>query len=88
MCRLPGMELKVVDSEGQTLPPEKAGEICVRGDALMKGYRGQPEATARALQGGWLHTGDLGILDGQGRLRVLDRRDDLIVSGGENIYPA
>ncbi len=88
LCRLPGMELKVVDSEGQTLPPEKAGEICVRGDALMKGYRGQPEATARALQGGWLHTGDLGILDGQGRLRVLDRRDDLIVSGGENIYPA
>jgi len=88
LCRLPGMELKVVDSEGQTLPPEIAGEICVRGDALMKGYLGKPEATARALREGWLHTGDLGVLDTQGRLRVLDRRDDLIVSGGENIYPA
>lgn len=88
LCRLPGMELKVVDSAGQTLPPEIAGEICVRGDALMKGYLGQPEATARAFQEGWLHTGDLGILDSEGRLRVLDRRDDLIVSGGENVYPA
>jgi acyl-CoA synthetase (AMP-forming)/AMP-acid ligase II len=63
------------------------GEICVRGDVVMRGYWRNPEATARAMRGGWLHTGDIGRFDEAGRLHVLDRSDDTIISGGTNIYP-
>ena len=69
-------------------PTESAGEILVRGPVVMKGYAGRPDETARALAGGWLHTGDIGRMDDEGFLYVLDRRDDLIVTGGENVYPA
>ena len=79
--------MKVVGSGGESLAPGEAGEICVRGPNLMRGYLGQPEASARVLRRGWLHTGDVGVLDGEGGLTVLDRRDDLIVSGGENNNP-
>ena len=85
---LPGVELRIEDEEGNVLPPGTPGEICVRSRTVMSGYLGLPEETARALRGGWLHTGDVGVLDGHGRLRVLDRRSDLVVSGGENVYPA
>ena len=83
-----GTELAIRGPDGTDLPPDEPGEICVRGPTVMSGYHDRPEATARALRGGWLHTGDVGALDGAGFLQVLDRRTDLVVCGGENVYPA
>jgi O-succinylbenzoic acid--CoA ligase len=87
MRPLQGTELRIVH-EGRDVTPGTPGEILVRGPTVMRGYLNHPQATARALQGGWLHTGDIGCLEADGALHVLDRRDDLIVSGGENVYPA
>jgi O-succinylbenzoic acid--CoA ligase len=83
-----GTELRIVDSAGQVCAPGDAGEIVVRGPTVTPGYLNRREESARALRDGWLHTGDIGYLDDEGYLYVLDRRDDLIVSGGENVYPA
>jgi O-succinylbenzoic acid--CoA ligase len=80
-------EIRVV-TDGHDAAPGEAGEILVRGPVVTVGYAGQPEATARAIVNGWLHTGDIGSLDSDGYLYVLDRRDDLIITGGENVYPA
>lgn len=77
-----------IERDGQPVPHGEAGEIVLRGPTVTPGYTGRPEETARALQGGWLHTGDIGRLDDEGYLYVLDRRDDLIICGGENVYPA
>ncbi len=85
---LPGLSLRIVAAGGGTAGEGEAGEIQVRGPSLMAGYLGEPEASAQALAGGWLHTGDVGSLDGRGRLRVEARSFDLILSGGENVYPA
>ena len=85
---LPGVEIRIVDRGGKPVAAGCEGEIEVSGAIVMEGYLADPESTAKAIRGGWLETGDIGRLDERGRLCVLDRRSDLIVSGGENIYPA
>ncbi len=81
------VEVRVVGPDDRPLPAGEAGEVCVRGPIVMSGYWRNPEATAEALRGGWLHTGDVGRFDAQGYLTLLDRSKDLIISGGSNIYP-
>ena len=80
-------EFRVVDEDDKTLPPGEAGEVVVRGDIVMTGYWQDPVATAATLRGGWLHTGDIGSVDEDGFLTLLDRSTDMIISGGTNIYP-
>ncbi len=82
-----GTEVRIVDAEGHVLPNGVVGEIAVRGPQLMRGYWNLAEATAEALRDGWMHTGDAGIVDDEGFLFVQDRTKDMIVSGGENVYP-
>lgn len=81
-------ELRVVDPADRDVPAGEVGEIIARGGNMMLGYWKKPEATAEALRGGWMHTGDLGYLDSDGYLYVVDRLKDMIVSGGENVYSA
>jgi acyl-CoA synthetase (AMP-forming)/AMP-acid ligase II len=82
-----GVEIRIVDEEDRPLPIDAAGEVCVRSEVVMAGYWRNPEASAQALKGGWLHTGDLGSLDSDGFLTLKDRTTDMIISGGANIYP-
>ena len=82
-----GVELAVGGPGDVALGPGEAGEVLVRGPSVMRGYWNQPEATARTLANGWLHTGDVGRLDADGFLTLLDRSKDLVISGGANIYP-
>jgi long-chain acyl-CoA synthetase len=82
-----GIEVRVADAEDRPLAPGAPGEVLVRGDAVMRGYWRNPEASETTLRGGWLHTGDVGSLDADGFLTLLDRSKDLIISGGSNIYP-
>ena len=81
------VEVTIRDPEGGEVLPGDVGEVCVRGDVVMSGYWNNPDATANALRGGWLWTGDLGSFDADGFLTLKDRSKDLIVSGGSNIYP-
>jgi long-chain acyl-CoA synthetase len=81
------VEVRVVDGDDHALPVGEIGEVVVRGDVVMTGYWNQPDATADALRGGWLHTGDVGSFDDDGYLTLRDRSKDLIISGGMNIYP-
>jgi long-chain acyl-CoA synthetase len=82
-----GVEVKIFDDQDRELPHGEVGEIVTRSDCVMKGYWENPEATAKARRGGWLHTGDVGSLDTEGFLTIKDRSKDLIISGGANIYP-
>jgi fatty-acyl-CoA synthase len=86
---LDDLEVRIVDTETQAnLPPDKSGEILVRGWSVMKGYYKMPEQTAKAIDAdGWLHTGDLGVMDADGRLRFLTRIKDVFRVGGENVAP-
>ncbi len=82
-----GVRVSVVDEQDYELPAGETGEIVVRGDLVMKGYWNNAEATAETLRNGWLHTGDLGNLDSDGYLYITDRKRDMIISGGANVYP-
>ncbi|MDA8344793.1 MAG: AMP-binding protein [Thermaerobacter sp.] len=86
---VPSAELRVVDNSGQPVPRDGAtlGEIVARGNSVMAGYWRRPADTEAAMVGGWLHTGDLGVVARSGAIRVVDRKKDLIISGGENIAP-
>jgi acyl-CoA synthetase (AMP-forming)/AMP-acid ligase II len=82
-----GVQVRIFDDRDGPVPAGEPGEIVVRGDLVMKGYWNQPDATAETLRSGWLHTGDVGYLDEDGYLYVTDRKKDMIISGGANIYP-
>ncbi len=84
-----GVEVRVVDEADKPLPPgpENIGEIVIRGHNLMKGYYRNPDATAEAFRGGWFHTGDLAYADEDGYLFVVDRKKDMLIRGGYNVYP-
>ena len=85
---LPETEVKIISSEGDTLPVGEQGELLARGYMVMKGYDGEPEATAQAIDAaGWLHTGDLAVMRPDGYFRITGRARDMIIRGGENIYP-
>jgi acyl-CoA synthetase (AMP-forming)/AMP-acid ligase II len=81
------VEVRIVDEEDRPVSVGQTGEVCARGEIVMKGYWNNPEATAKTLRGGWLHTGDIGRLDEDGFLYLVDRKNDLLISGGFNVYP-
>ncbi|MCW2856848.1 MAG: AMP-dependent synthetase [Marmoricola sp.] len=84
---LPGQRVAIMDAQGNLVGVGERGEVVIQGANVMQGYLNRPEATAEALGDGWLHTGDVGILDEDGYLRLVDRIKDMIIRGGENIYP-
>ena len=84
----PLIRVEIMNDEGDVLPQGETGEICVRGDLIMKGYYKAPEKTAETIVNGWLHTGDIGHLDADGYLHITDRKKDMIISGGFNVYPS
>jgi long-chain acyl-CoA synthetase len=83
----PGQEIRIVDADGDEVPTGTDGEVLVKGPNVMRGYLGRPEETARVIVGGWLRTGDVGHLDTEGYLTLVGRSKDMIIRGGENIYP-
>jgi long-chain acyl-CoA synthetase len=84
---IPGFEARIVDEKDTDVPPGEVGELIVKGPGVMKGYLNQPAATAEALRGGWLHTGDLARQDEDGYIFIVDRKKELIIRGGYNVYP-
>lgn len=80
-------QVRLLDDDNNEVAPGAAGEICVRGPLVMSEYWNQPDQTAQAMAGGWLHTGDIARADAEGRLYIVDRKKDMIVSGGFNVYP-
>ena len=84
---IPGAEVRILDEDDRALPNGEIGEICCRSPAVMRGYWRSPEATADTIRDGWLHTGDVGYLDEDGYLFIVDRKKDVIIRGGFNVYP-
>ena len=84
---LPGVEMRIFDDQDNEVPVGAVGEIVVRGPNVMLGYLNQPEATAEAMRSGWYHTGDLGTMDEDGYFRIVDRKKDMLIVGGINVYP-
>jgi long-chain acyl-CoA synthetase len=82
-----GVEVRVVDDADQPLASGERGEIVIRGHNVMKGYYNRPEETAAAFKGGWFHTGDIGVIDADGYLSIVDRKKDMVLRGGMNVYP-
>jgi fatty-acyl-CoA synthase len=85
---LPFQRCRVVDDNGVPVAPGEIGELTISGPCVMRGYWGAPEATAAAIRDGWLHTGDLAVTDEKGYYKIVDRKKDMIISGGLNVYPA
>jgi acyl-CoA synthetase (AMP-forming)/AMP-acid ligase II len=83
---LPGVELMVADADGTPLPDGEVGEVCAKAGSFMAGYLNRPEETAAAFRDGWYRTGDVGVLDAEGYLTLVDRAKDMIVTGAENVY--
>src|SRR5947199_6580714 len=79
--------MKVVDEDGQEVAQGEIGEIVIRGKNVMKGYWRKPDETAEAIRGGWFHTGDMGRVDREGYFSIVDRKKELIIRGGYNVYP-
>ncbi|CAM3797177.1 class I adenylate-forming enzyme family protein [Tsukamurella ocularis] len=84
---LPGQRIRIAGPDGADVPVGEPGEVLLAGPNIMRGYLGRPDETAKTIVDGWLHTGDVGVLDEDGYLRLVDRAKDMIIRGGENIYP-
>lgn len=82
-----GVQVRIVDDDGNPMPTGERGEVVVRGHCVMKGYLNDPEATAEAFRSGWFHTGDIGLLDADGYLFIVDRKKEMIIRNGMNVYP-
>jgi acyl-CoA synthetase (AMP-forming)/AMP-acid ligase II len=78
--------MRILDDDGRDVPTGQIGEICGRGPLMMTGYYKRPDLTAKAVVDGWLHSGDLGYVDEEGYLFLVDRKKDMIISGGVNVY--
>ena len=81
-------DVRLVDEEGNDVPPGTPGQVIIRGEHNMVGYWNRPDETARTIRDGWLYSGDVGIADADGYITIHDRVKDMIISGGENVYPA
>jgi len=84
---MPDQEIKIVDDQGNELPPGETGELLVKGYNVMKGYYNKPEATEQTIEDGWLHSGDLAIMDERGYVEIVGRKKDMVIVGGLNVYP-
>jgi long-chain acyl-CoA synthetase len=82
-----GVDVRIVDDNGAVLPDGQPGEVIIRGPNVMKGYLNNPEATSEATRGGWFHTGDIGTIDADGYISIVDRKKDMVLRGGFNVYP-